>query len=97
MTDERDAYMRAQEAHHDMIRMRTPQPHLRIQSTTAQAAEIAALKVSNARLRTGLKDALHALTLVTERDGLMDDEMDYEQKARTALNASTAQTDGGGA
>lgn len=37
------------------------------------------------RLRAGLKDALHALTLVTERDGLLDDESDYEQRAHAAL------------
>ena len=37
------------------------------------------------RLRDGLGDALHALTLITERDGLLDDEMDLEAKARAAL------------
>jgi hypothetical protein len=36
-------------------------------------------------LETGLKDALHCITLITERDGLLDDEMDYEARARKAL------------
>lgn len=39
------------------------------------------------KLVAGLRDALHALTLVTERDGLMDDEAEYDQSARNALAA----------
>ena len=38
-------------------------------------------------LADALRDALHALTLITERDGLLDDEMVLEAKAISALAA----------
>lgn len=53
-------------------------------------------EASQAELVEALGDALHALTLITERDGLLDDEMEYEGRARSVFTRVKARTDATG-